>query len=195
MRLFTVMAVLGLIVAPASANYLNDASFELENVLNDWTIGSSHGVSWDRQNPDGGDRVYWRTPSDGDVYCEIGAGGDKPDRWAQLTQVVPVTPGEALTLSADFGGGGSNQVELWLDDGVGGTYYSGVVSNLGGGWTTIGGGITAGDADVTVVIEMHAFGSWGAAGGAMVDNVILTPEPASLALLALAGLPLLRRRR
>ena len=51
-----------------------------------------------------------------------------------------------------------------------------------------------------VRLEFEAYGSWTGAGGSpyswvWVDNVSVVPEPGSLALLALGGLALIRRRR
>jgi hypothetical protein len=60
----------------------------------------------------------------------------------------------------------------------------GTYDNSGGFYTT--GNILVGGMDV--------FNSANGNNGVIIDNVVVTPEPASMALLAMGGLAMLRRR-
>jgi MYXO-CTERM domain-containing protein len=116
--------------------------------------------------------------------------------------------GQSYTLSGDIAGGNTNGTTIWYQLGyVPGAYNAstidsgtGCVNVVAGGannaslpWTHGSGSFTATNTTYTIYYK------YGAVGGnnyysAYVDNVALTPEPVA-ALLLLAGLPMLRRRR
>ena len=198
MRLLIGLAVLAMVVAPVSANMLSDSEGGFEDpwpsVPNPWQgdierDSSIHG-------PGG--------PYAGDHYGSVQRGGPPGDRYAYLTSIM-VPPSEAITLTGVVAGGTlDSPADLYIQllDG------SNVGSPVMGEWrvtlpTTYGFGwmpfdpIVAHPTDghVTIKVGINIQGGWSNGTAIHVDALNLTPEPASLGLFALAGLPLLRRRR
>jgi hypothetical protein len=189
-------------------------------VNGDWSTGDETG--WTRW-PDGGTEPWWEvtangpTPGEGTLRVE---GDGRSVGWYQI--VRPSQPFETFRLTLDWAGDfvgttaeGVARVRLFVgpdDPDLIGDY----------GWTLAdvafrrehtagrswdwqpaslcpapggnGGVIQRGDGEL-VVVFLELTGFWGGPHRVCWDNIVLTPEPATLGLVALGGLTLLRRRR
>jgi len=126
----------------------------------------------------------------------------------QQVSVAPGLPMDASITIRAHSGGAESGVHHFHGVGIdptGGTDWNGAnvvkyvlngQKNIHPNWITISvNGVVAQSNTVTYFIYSYmdtANGGWWAH---MYDNAVLTPEPSALALLGLAGLPLLRRRR
>ncbi|HPF37726.1 MAG TPA: PEP-CTERM sorting domain-containing protein [Phycisphaerae bacterium] len=155
-------------------------------------------------------------PASGDWAMELSVTGSTMSvgtnaEIQQLTALNSITPGESYDLSflakaANIGPGVVVFMEVqWLDsdgsDGGGVKGSSGLVQ-FGGSLTNVyqsfgfTGIVAAAGADAALVdIRMNGGAFDGSDGLMYVDDVMLTPEPGSLALLLIGGVALLRRRR
>ena len=201
MRLFIGLAVLAMVVAPASANLLSDSEGGFEDPWpsspNAWQgpierDSSIHG-------PGG--------PAEGSHYGTVqGAHGTNADKYAYLTSIM-VPPSEQITLTGLVAGGTVNTpngAELYIqlldgsNDGspVMGEWRVTLPNGYGTGWIPFDPIVAhPTDGHVTIKFGTKILSGWSDGTAIHLDALNLTPEPASLGLFALAGLPLLRRRR
>ena len=129
----------------------------------------------------------------------------------KIVQAIPAPAnGTALTLDFDYkaqgsfmarayGGSTGDMWGLWAGGGSPGTQigasYVPAVQNTGGQWASDQYNFTV-DADYDYLLIMfRTHGGGDVPGDSAVDNAVLTPEPATMTLLSLGGLALLRRRR
>ena len=180
MRILIGLVVLA-VALPASANMLTNGSFE--DGMNGWSGGPSR-IDADQYNPD--PATLDGAHKAGDSNCNA--------RASSTYQSVSATGPVTLTggLAGGDAGGYTYYVKLW-DGAVGGTLLGQKVLSGINNWQLFS---LSGTATGTVTVEFGSTGAgqWGPVGF-HVDALDLTPEPASMALFALAGLPLLRRRR
>jgi len=175
----------------ASAGVINGT---FSDGLNGWTkTGAANLVSGDFGMP--------ASPSGNPAVGTVMSwGGDWGGPVGSVSQVVAGVLGPQ-TLSGELYGG-SRGPDTWRDVGVevlwNGTvvashFVNGDPSKWAGDfpWTTFNVPVTGTGNDTLLVNFIVHFGEWSWVGA---DNLQVTPEPASLLLLAL-GLPLLRRRR
>jgi hypothetical protein len=197
-----IVIVMLAVATPAFANMVVNGDFS--NGENGWTQWNS---------PWGGPFTWDTSGATGRLACGGGSFG-----WVQAITTVP---GKTYTITADWQGSGSNnwvEVLFFNDDGraiydqLDAPLNSSILTKVDG-WG-MNGGMPFGPAPAmngsywfasgpntnTILATgttMYVGIKTGASGGstdAIFDNVVVTPEPAA-ALLLLAGLPLLRRRR
>ena len=184
---------------PASAGLVNGdfenglTGWTVSNVMNDPSTNLPTPRNLDGEHRAGDSNCDSRTSVGSQVaICEPGpepdcqltgglaGGGGASSRWLKLT-------GTCGTVQQNLPGGIYNW-QIMTDDPAG----------IGGVAPTHPALILEGccESEVTVEFGEVGDGSWGAAGF-HIDALVLecVPEPASLMLLGLAGLPLLRRRR
>ncbi len=180
------MAALGLMVAPASAMLING---DFEAGTTGW--GGNVELNSTIHNPGA-------SPNGGN-YGSAQAGGQNVDR--TITQTVTgLTPFATYALdgywaSNSAGTIGTAKVTLTGDTADSDTVAYG--NTAGFGWTphnTLSAKASAAG-ELAIVYRVTTDGNWSNGAAIHVDGVTLTPEPGSLAILALAGLPMLRRRR
>ena len=204
MKKVALIAVL-LMAAPAFGNLVTNGDFSAGSA--GWTGYMSPwgtGISWDAGSG-----------------AMVGTGGTGSS--AQYQLLTGLIPGEAYHIEAELvaGDGDLNWIEVLFmpDDGRSmadqldsGPLNSAIISKVDG-WGMNGGMPSGPHADLaawyypsgpntkdivstgTVMIVAVKTGSGGAGTYAAFDNIVVTPEPASLALVAFGGLPLLLRRR
>lgn len=143
-------------------------------------------------------------PYEGSNYASLQTGGT--DAQESYFTSITVAPSSTVTLTGVVAGGVLNpqaprDLYVQLIDGssssdtVVAEWRVTLPATVGIGWTQFGpltGHIASGHVKVKFG---HTGGAWASATAIHVDALNLTPEPASMALLGLAGLPLLRRRR
>ena len=196
MRILIGMLTLGLLVAPASANLLSSAQGDFEEPDN--ADGWQGPLEWDSTiHGPGAAKV-------GAHYGSVQTGGGGSDAREITLTSITVPPSEIVTLTGYVAGGTLNgtPADLYIrlidgsstDDVVVGEWAVTLPQTYGFGWTPfqMSGHINSGHVKITAGFHI---GSWSSGTAVHLDGLQLVPEPASLALLALAGLPLLRRRR
>jgi hypothetical protein len=197
MRILIGLAAAALLVAPASASLLvidgyDNGDFENPGFPGAWTgsLQQSHPV-W---GP-GGAKV-------GLDYGSVQTGGNNPNPYeAQITR-IQVPPSEIVTLTGWMAGGTLNQnADIYVQLLDGGVVMDEMRINIpvtyGFGWMPFAlvGHTSSGHISVVAGLQLVAPIGWSDGTAIHLDGLELIPEPASLALFALAGLPLLRRRR
>jgi len=198
MRILLGMAVLAMLAAPVSANLLSpsDAGFE-----DPWPDGAPEWYSQKQGGLIERDSGIFGpgAPHSGSHWGSLQTGGNS-DHAAWIT----IDASGAMLLDGWAAGGTNNAnatVYVQLIDGdENGTVLVTLSYNMpvtqGFGWTalpTLSGNASSGQ--VTVKIGYDIISGWSNGTAIHVDDLVLTPEPASLALLSLLGIPLLRRRR
>mgnify|MGYP003573596102 FL=1 len=202
MKKVALIAVL-LMAAPTFGNLVTNGDFSAgsagwSNYMSPW--GS--GISWDAGS--------------GTMVATGGTGS------SAMYQYITVIPGEDVTIDATVSADGDlNWVEVLLMNDSGASIGdqldsapldSSIISKVDG-WGLNGGMPMATQTDLaawfypsglnsktvaasgsTMIVAIKT-GSGGAGTYATYDDIVVTPEPASLALVALGGLPLLLRRR
>jgi hypothetical protein len=195
MRILTGLAVLALLATPAMANLLGDnGGFEVWP--NDWegNLDDSHPV-W---GPGG---AY-----EGDHYGSVQTGGNNGNPYEAWVTSMEVPASEVVTLTGVIAGGTNGQnADIYIQLIDGSSSGDVVVDELrinipvtyGFGWTPIqlSGHIASGHIKVKAGLQLIQPIGWSNGTAIHMDALELVPEPASLGLFALAGLPLLRRRR
>jgi MYXO-CTERM domain-containing protein len=205
------LAALAVAVPAFGQNLLTNGGFDTD--LSGWTYGKA---SWGADIPMVHNGTGPGQPTARPGYAGTGGWGGTPDgnRWIYQT-VTGLTVGQTYTLSADiavmYGAAQAVNGSCWwqlgqepgaydagnMDSGSTATLVANISSPAGGlqtDWVPYSGTFTATDTSATIFLKYGGNGTNWQYYGAYLDNVSLTPEPASLALLAL-GLPLLRRRR
>ena len=213
MRIFIGLAVLAMVAAPAWANMLDDSTGGFEDP---WPSGPQ----W-LSTKTGGilerDSTIWGPAPNaacGDHYGSVQSGGGGTYYGWLSSLTVPAS--ETITLTGAVHGGTTNaSADIWIQllDGsnensdVGNGGASEWVYNFPGtgglAWTAFdpivmhptnqqsGEGLS----HITIKFGITILSGWSEGTGIHLDCLNLTPEPASMALFALAGLPLLLRRR
>ena len=191
MRMLVGLMVLVLAV-PASANLLQDGGFEQTTANPDGWTGQ---VDYDRPESGPGG------PAEGDHYFSSQAGCTGGPINSTMTSVI-VAPSTSVVLTGYWHLGGPapmNAVIKLLDGSSAGDVTIGSVTTQGiPGWAAfqIGPGhIQSGH--VKIIASWTCGAGWNTGVQMSLDGLVLeaVPEPASLGLFALVGLPLLRRRR
>ena len=202
-KCFKLMLLVAVLATSAQANLLSNGDFETGDLTGWWT------ANW------GSEDQYIAVVTDGTYVAEIyTVGGDG----VQLGQDVAVGA-SPVTVSLDY----KVPAGSWNAMGVSVNYYD-ASGWLDYGWTLIydyesaGGGddawhsyTTEGKPAGTGVGELEGLWTtpagttyismyisqwgWVSGDGAHYDNVVLTPEPATVLLLGLGGLALIRRKR
>jgi len=191
------VALMGVIASSASANLLSssDAGFE-----DPWPDGAP---DWFSQKENGlieRDSTIWGPgPHSGDHYGSLQTGGNADHAaWITINASGPMVldmyvAGGSLDAAADLfvqlidGDENGAVLDEWTQN---------IPTTAGFGWTalpTLTGNATSGQ--VTVKMGYDILGGWSNGTGIHADSIVLTPEPAALVMLALAGLTVLRRRR
>jgi hypothetical protein len=202
---FVVMMLLLLVFGvSAQANMLTNGDFALGS--DGTTAPNNAALAWSQYNSSGGwnNRETSGNPVPGDYLMAIGAaGGYGAFAW----QDVAGTAGTTYKLSADssldnwwknagylkiefYDAGGTNPVNL-----VGfaeSAHWAQAGYDTGLPWAnySITGTAPAGTATVRAML-----GTWGEGGTARFDNAVLIPEPATMILLGLGSLAMLRRKK
>jgi hypothetical protein len=202
MSVLGTMALLALLVTQANA----------QNLLVNGDFSTTDESGWTRWNsPWGGGFAWDASIGTGILQTNTGSFG-----WYQA---ITTKPGKIYTITADFSGAGDlNWVECLFFNDDGRTVYdqldapvnSAIIAKVDG-WG-MNGGMPFGPAPITnfyypsglktnqilatgttMYVGLKA-GSGGQGTYATFDNVTVTPEPATIALLGLCALTLLRRR-
>ncbi len=199
LSIVSALALVGLIIAPASADFLDSSNGGFEDP---WPSTPAWGGSIGRDStifgPGG--------PFAGSHYGSVQSGGQNINLSATLTSIT-VPPSTVVTLTGVVAGGtnGGTPAQLYVQL-IDGSSTGDVLEQewrvtlpvtYGFPWTpiTLSGHIASGH--VKIKFGIQTSGAWSSGTGLHVDDLHLTPEPASMGLLALAGLPLVfgRRRR
>ena len=199
MRVAIGLALLALVAAPVSANLLSPSDGDFEDP---WTDGA----------PDWYSTVTSGTPErDSGIHGPVGA--NTGDHWGSVQAggsnvqgsmyITIDTDGDMqldLVIAGGSAGVAANLYVQLIDGDQNGAIIDSITSNVaagsGFGWTPISLSGTAASGQVTIKAGYAAAGpDWSNGTAVHLDTIVLTPEPTSLGLLALAGLPLLRRRR
>ena len=210
MRILIGLTVLAIVAAPASANYLVNAGFEDRASTappTGWT--GYHPSAWfNSNNP--GDHCPWPPNPEGDWWAAQGSGSDGGGRGFYQTTTIECdgpNPDCQVTYGGNFYYGGSNMYDPYLEIHAGADIGSGSLLHRvplnNDGALTEGQfiiGPCPGTYEVTFIARIESDdGDWSGAktlgGDATYLEAICGPEPASLLLIGLAGLPFLRRRR
>ncbi|GMU22076.1 MAG: hypothetical protein AMXMBFR13_21640 [Phycisphaerae bacterium] len=205
MRYLIGLAILAMVAAPASANLLSatDGGFE-----DPWTDGAP---DWFSQKQNGlierDSGIHGPGPApQGSHYGSLQTGGNVGHAaWITIPASGPLsldmwvaggTTGATATLFVELRDGNENGAVL-------DAWSANLPNPYGFGWTKLSsaslnnepltGVATSGQ--VTVKVGYSNLVGWSNGTAIHIDDVVLTPEPASLALFSLLGLPLLRRRR
>jgi hypothetical protein len=218
MKKVIVLATVALMASSASANLLQNGGFDSGTLAPGWTNPNGSGGVW----PSGNSGPAWQSGAaahGGSHYGGVQEGGAQSPKYLQQT-VPGLTPGGAYDLQGwMFGGSWNNQhfvAQLIDSDGttvldefrvvfdvtpVGFSWIpftSGTFNVSGGTGPIVGGGLQGNPTGASLTVRVgwvNSTGAWSNGTGAYFDDMVLTPEPASLALLGLAGIPMLLRRR
>ena len=178
-------------VAPASANLLQNGSFEDVLSAADWNI-VGNALRTDKS-------PYPFTASDGFWAINFNSGDSTPN--GVLTQSFTTVVGQQYDLSFAFGkwafGGGTASLQVEVISG-GAVVLDQLVSDSTGSegaavWNSYQFAFTATDASTTLRFTDVSIGT--ASFDTILDNVVVVPAPGAAALLAVGGLLAGRRRR
>jgi hypothetical protein len=195
-----VLVLVALLCTSANAaNLLTNGDFALGS--NGTTAPDNAALAWYQYNSSGGwnNRETAQNPVPGDYLMAIGAaGGYGAFAW----QDVAGSAGISYKLTAD-----SALDAWWLNHGYlkiefydAGSVMVGFAESAHWGQAGYDTGLPWANYSITgiapagTVTVRSMLGTWGEGGTARFDNVVLTPEPATLTILGLGGL-LLRRRK
>ncbi len=194
MRVVVGLAVLALVAAPASAILLTNGGFESgtagwSSTHGDFGVGSN---IWDPgAAPEGATKGY------------VQNGNASGSHYAYQTVTVPAGSNLTLTGWWAYGAWANAEHGVFVFDGAG---VGGAVLNKvsvtpsplpqGTGWMPFNLNVAVPGASTQVTVAFGwVNGSWNNGNATYADGLVLTPEPAGLALMSLLGIPLLRRRR
>ena len=211
MRIFIGMAVLAMVAAPAWANMLDDSTGGFEDPWPSappWYSTKTGGIM-ERDSS-----IHGPGPACGDHYgsTQTGGGGTQYSWMSSLT----VLASETITLTgAVAGGSAAATADIWIQlldgsnenspvgNGGASEWRVSLPADYGFGWTAFdpivmhptneesGPGLS----HITIKYGLTIISGWSNGTAIHLDCLDLTPEPASMAMFALAGLPLLLRRR
>jgi hypothetical protein len=189
-----IAVAVALVASPAAANLLDNGDFTAGTAGWSSTQGGFGvgGAIWDPGDPPS------NTPR---AHVQS---GNAVGNWLAYQTVNLDNPGEDLTLTGWYAWGAWAPAEhgVFVFDGgsPSGTILSkasAVVASgpTSAGWAPVDLNFTAPGSQVTVAFGWINGAAWSNGNATFAADLVLVPEPASLLLLGLAGLPLLRRRR
>lgn len=193
------VAALGLMVAPVSANLLTNGGFEDPSNTGGWAM-TAGSYGYYSQSLGEGARIFAPNAVEGDRGFETSNGFGPINAIGEQVIALPFGPGNDVSFSGYINtgpgaDGTTNSGTINLYDGAN-LVYTQTLTNTNA-YTLYSHTFTPAAGSVKVEFVATGDAGWNAPAAVHFDAFSLTqvPEPASLGLVALAGLPLVLRRR